>query len=115
MASLTTYLLVSGVDDPEELTTHQVIEDCDLDVHTPADPEADIVTVTFVDASPLEEAEDLDGPARELSAAFPTAVVQVCVVEERFDQVERVRTVLYRDGTHAGEIEHGYVFNIGGD
>jgi len=115
MASLTTYLLVSGVDDADEVTSHPIVDEWDLDVHTPADPEADVVTLTFVNTAPLEEAEDLEEAARDLSTAFPAAVVQVCAVEERFDQVERVQTVLYRDGMHAGEIEHGYVFNIGGE
>jgi hypothetical protein len=115
MASLTTYILVSGVEDPDEVTNHQAVEERDLEIHTPAEPEADVVTLTFVRSSPLEEAEDLGVAARAFSTAFPSAVVQMCVVEERFDQVERVRTVLYQDGTEAGEIEHGYVFNIGGE
>jgi len=115
MAGLTTYVLVSGVDDPEDVNTHPILAEHELEVHDSADSEVETARITFVESTALEDAEDLSDVARDLSAAFPTAVVQLCVVEERFDQVERLRTVLYRDGTHAGEIEHGYVFNIGGE
>jgi hypothetical protein len=113
MASLTTYLLVSGAEDLDEVRQHPVVAERDLDVHDSADPETGSASLTFVDTAALEEAADHDETAQTLSSAFPSAVVQLCVVEERFDQVERLRTVLYRNGTSAGEIEHGYIFNIG--
>lgn len=113
MASLTTYLLVSGIEDPHDVNTHPIVAERDLEQHDAMDSEADLETVVFVDSAALEDAEDLSDAARELSSAFPSSMVQLCVVEERFDQLERVRTVLYRDGAHAGEIEHGYVLNIG--
>jgi hypothetical protein len=114
MASLTTYLLVSHIDDPDEVKRHPVVAERAFDIHTPPDPEAEIGSIAFVHRSALEDAEDLGPAARELSTAFPSAIVQLCVFEERFDQLERGRAVLYKDGTHAGEIEHGYIFNIGG-
>jgi len=113
MASLTTYLLVSGIENPQEVKMHPIVADRKFDLHDATEAEADGETVVFVTSAALEEAEDLSGPARALSSAFPSAIVQLCEAEERFDQLERVRTVLYQDGAWAGEIEHGYVFNIG--
>jgi hypothetical protein len=39
--------------------------------------------------------------------------VTFCEVEERFNNVEHVRTVVYIAGREAGEIEHGFAFNVG--
>jgi hypothetical protein len=48
-----------------------------------------------------------------LSSAFPEAPVTYCEVEERFNNVEHFRTVVYVAGREAGEIEHGFAFNVG--
>jgi len=113
MATRTTYLLVSGVDNPEDVRSHSIVAEHGLEVHDGGETKAEGPTVTFVKDAALEDADDLSEGARTLSSAFPAAVVQLCVVEERFDQVEHLRSVLFREGSHAGEIEHGYVLNIG--
>jgi hypothetical protein len=113
MASLTTYLLVSGVDAPQAIETHSVLESYELEVRSVNDDEGEVPRLTLVHESPLEDRVDLSDPARALSGAFPEATVMVTVVEERFDHIERLETLLYRDGNKAGRIEHGYVFNVG--
>ncbi len=112
MASLTTYLLVSGPDAPHDVETHPALESYELTVRDVTDDEA-VPRITLVHESPLEDRVDLSEPARALSTAFPNATVVLSVVEERFDHIERLETLLYRDGNKAGKIEHGYVFNVG--
>jgi hypothetical protein len=112
MASLTTYLLVSGPDAPRDVETHPALESYDVTARDVTDDEA-VPRITLVHESALEDRVDLREPARALSAAFPTATVVLSVVEERFDHIERLETRLYRDGNNAGKIEHGYVFNVG--
>ncbi|MFB6246960.1 MAG: hypothetical protein ABEL97_00140 [Salinibacter sp.] len=113
MASLTTYLLVSGVDAPRDLEGHPALESYDVETYNVTDDEDGPSRVTLVHESDLEDRVDLSDAARALSAAFPDASVVLSVVEERFDHVERLKTVLYRGGNTAGRIEHGYVFNVG--
>jgi hypothetical protein len=113
MASLTTYVLVSGVDAPRSLEGHSALAPYDLDVRDVAAEEDAPARITFVHECALEDRVDLSEPARALSAAYPEASVVLSVVEERFDHIERLETVLYRDGDKAGRIEHGYVFNVG--
>ncbi|MEF8794899.1 MAG: hypothetical protein V5A22_03350 [Salinivenus sp.] len=113
MASLTTYLLVSGADTPRDVETHPALESYDLTVRNVTDDEEAVPRITLVHESPLEDRVDLSEPARALSTAFPNATVVLSVVEERFDHIERLETLLYRDGNNAGKIEHGYVFNVG--
>ena len=112
MASLTTYLLVSGVERPADVESHPAVEARALEVRDTIGDDP-VPRITLVDERPLEEAEPLDETARTLSEAFPDATVLLSTVEERFDHIERVETVLYRDGKNAGKIEHGYVFNVG--
>lgn len=115
MASLTTYLLVSGVDEPSDVEAHSVTETHDLEVRAtqPGDSDEEVPSVTLVHECALEDRVDLASAARTLSGDFPAATVVYCVVEERFDHVERLQTLVFRDGLSAGRIEHGYVFNIG--
>ena len=113
MASLTTYLMVSGVNAPRDLEDHPDLAPHDLEVRDVTDAEDTVPQVTFVHESGLEDRVDLSDAARGLSAAHPDASVVLSVVEERFDHIERLETVLYRGGKKAGKIEHGYVFNVG--
>lgn len=115
MASVTTYLLVSGANEQEAVRTHSVVEDGELEVHDTREKEADrLAGITLKHESPLEDRADLSEAAQTLSAAFPDAIVLLCEVEERFDHIERLQTKMYSGGKDAGHIEHGYVFNIGG-
>lgn len=113
MASLTTYLLVSGTDAPRDIETHPTLESYEWAVRDVTDDEGTVPRITLVHDCPLEDRVDLSEPARALSDALPDATVILSVVEERFDHIERLETVLYRDGNKAGNIEHGYVFNVG--
>lgn len=114
MASLTTYLLVSGVDDTSEVQDYSAISDYDLEIREQVDStDSQTSQVKFVLEQPVENAIDLQDPARRISSTFPDAIVVLCVVEERFEQVERLQTQVYRDGKDAGQIEHGYILNIG--
>lgn len=114
MATVTTYLLVSGADDPEAVRAHSVVEEAALEVQDTRDGDADRLSgVTFTHEAPLDDRDDLRETAQAVSESFPDAVVLLCEVEERFDHIERLQTKMYRGGRDAGNIEHGYVFNIG--
>ena len=114
MATITTYLLVSGPEQPDAVPDHELFTKYAFDHRgTQAAGEQQLTAVTFALEQPLDEADDLDDAARNLSSDFPTATVVLCEVEERFDQVERLQVHLYRDGLRGGDVDHGYVFNVG--
>ena len=115
MATVVTYLLVSNPDDPDEVRSHNVLEEHGFERH-PIENREDqkpLPALRFAVANALDDEVELEGPCRELSTDFPEATVTLCEVEERFDQVEHLRSVVFIGGKRAGEIEHGYVFNIG--
>lgn len=114
MATITTYLLVSGPEAPEAVSDHEVFAEYAFDHRgTQAAGEQQLPAVTFALEQPLEEAADLDAAVRDLSADLPEATVVLCEVEERFDQVERLQVYVYRNGKRGGTLDHGYVFNVG--
>jgi hypothetical protein len=114
MATIITYLLVSGADDVEAVSDHPTIAESELDHRETRESGTEQVSsVSFAADQPLEEQDDLVGPARELSAEFPEATVVLCEVEERFDQVERLQTMVFMEGKNGGKVEHGYIFNVG--
>jgi len=115
MATVVTYLLVSAPSDPEAVRSHPLLEKHGFEPHPMEDREEReaLPALRFAAASALEESASLEVPCRELSAAFPEATVTFCEVEERFDQVEHLRSVVFIEGQRAGKIEHGYVFNMG--
>lgn len=115
MATVVTYLLVSDPTDPDAVQSHPILQEHGferrpMEEHEEGDGRP---ALKFAVASVLEESASLEAPCRELSAAFPEAVITFCEVEERFDQVEHFRSVVFIDGQQAGEIEHGYVLNVG--
>lgn len=115
MATITTYLLVSGADDQEAVRTHSVVTDHAFEVHDTREGNSDqIAGITFMHETPLDKRDDLTTAAQTLSSDFSEAVIVLCEVEERFDNIERLQTKIYFGGKDAGDIEHGYVFNIGG-
>lgn len=114
MASRVTYLLVSDPDDPEAVRNHPAIDEAGFEYRASFDEgEGTRPALQFVVGHPIDDLDEVMDSCRALSAAFPAASVVVCEVEERFDQVERLKTKVFRDGDAAGEIEHGYVYNIG--
>lgn len=114
MATVVTYLLVSDPDDPEAVRSHPMLEEHGFEPQPMEDREEEArPALRFAVASTLEDSESLEAPCRELSAAFPEATVTYCAVEERFDQMEHLRSVVLIGGRPAGEIEHGYVYNMG--
>lgn len=114
MASVITYLLVSNPDSKEAVQSHSIVKDHGFEVQeTSKEQNESVPALRFVVRTPLEETSDLETPCRKLSAAFPETTVTYCEVEERFEQVEHVRTVVFIGGRHAGEIEHGYILNVG--
>jgi hypothetical protein len=115
MATLVTYLLVSDPNDPDAVSEHPILQEHGFErrpMKEEDEPDA-LPALRFAVASALEDSASLEEPCRELSAAFPDATITFCEVEERFDQVEHLRSVLFIDGQKAGEIEHGYVLNVG--
>lgn len=115
MATVITYLLVSAPDDSDAVSAHPVLKEHGFErrpIEDSEDRDA-LPALRFAVASALEDSVSLEEPCRELSAAFPEATITFCEVEERFDQVEHLRSVVFIDGQKAGEIEHGYVLNIG--
>lgn len=114
MATVVTYLLVSNPSEPDAVRTHSTIQEHGFEPHPIEAQEAGALpALRFTVETALEDSTGLQEPGRKLSASFPEATVTVCEVEERFDQVEHLHSVVFIDGKQAGEIEHGYVLNIG--
>lgn len=115
MATVITYLLVSNPSDPEAVEAHPIIQEHGFERQLVEGLEESdsLSALKFVVASALEDSADLEGPCKNLSETFPKATVTFCQVEERFDQVEHLRSIVFIGGKWAGEIEHGYVFNVG--
>ncbi|PSQ65629.1 MAG: hypothetical protein BRD32_04065 [Bacteroidetes bacterium QH_2_64_74] len=114
MATVVTYLLVSNPKDPDAVRTHPILEEHEFEPQPTDDGgNGEPTSLKFAVASALEDSTSLEAPCKELSADFPDATITFCEVEERFEQVEHFRSVVIIDGQEAGEIEHGYVFNIG--
>lgn len=114
MATTTTYLLISGIDDMDAVMDHSVLSEYNLDhQETFEASDRQVSAVRLARKQPLEDGVDLAAPARSLSADVSNATVVLCEVEERFDQVERLRTLVFIGGKKAGDLEHGYIFNIG--
>lgn len=115
MATVVTYLLVSNPNDPDAIQSHPILQEHGFERRPMEEQEEadELPALKFAVASALEDSASLEPPCRELSAAFPDAVVTFCEVEERFDQVEHLRSVVFIDGQKAGEIEHGHVLNVG--
>jgi len=114
MASVITYLVVSAPDDPSAVQGHTALEDTPLELQeTTEAADGQAPSLTFAHQESLEDAPGLNTTARALSEAFSEATVLLTVIEERFDHIERLQTKIYSDGNDAGELEHGYIFNIG--
>ena len=114
MATLVRYLLVSNPSDPDAVRTHPILEEHGFEPEPMEDqPEDALSALRFSVVSALEDSESLEEPCREVSAAFPEATVTYCEIEERFDQVEHLRSIVFIDGNKAGKIEHGYILNVG--
>lgn len=115
MASVTSYLLVSNVEDEDAVCNHSIIAENDFELRKRSDEEEEeaISFLKFAAMDSLEEKPDLERPARSLSSDFPDATVIYCEVEERFDQIEHFRTTVFINGRRAGDMEHGYVLNVG--
>ena len=115
MATVVTYLLVSNPEDPDAVRSHPIIDEHGFEPR-PIEQEDGtdaLPALRFAVASALEDRPALEAPCRELSAAFPDATVTYCEVEERFDHIDHLRSVVFIDGKRAGDIEHGYIFNVG--
>jgi len=129
MATVVTYILVSDPQDPDAVRSHPVIDAHGLEPQ-PIDEQSigkkdetresgeratgdTRAALRFSVARPLEDHERLDAPCRDLSSAFSEATVILCEVEERFDQIEHLRSVVFIGGQQAGHIEHGSIFSVG--
>jgi hypothetical protein len=114
MATVVTYVLVSNPDDPDAVDEHAVIEEHGFELQNREEGDAGTGgSLRYSVATALQEDTELEAPVRDLSADFPEAVVTFCEVEERFNNVEHFRSVVYIAGREAGEIEHGFAFNVG--
>lgn len=114
MATVVTYLLISDPDDPDAVRAHPVIDEHGFEARSrDGGGENALPALQFVVTSALEDRSSLEEPCRELSKDFPESTVTFCEVEERFEQVEHLRSVVFIGGRQAGEIEHGFVLNIG--
>lgn len=115
MATRTTYLLISGISDLDHGRNLPVFSEYNLEHRkTYASSSDQAPALKYAIEEPLEEAVDLSQGAQALSKELPEATVLLCDVEERFDQIDNVHTVMFIGGKRAGEIEHGHVFNVGG-
>lgn len=114
MATVVTYLLVSNPSDPDAVREHPILQEHGFEPRPLETAEDDsLPALRFAVASALEDSESLQEPCRRMSATFPEATITFCEVEERFDQVEHLRSIIFIDGKKAGEIEHGYLLNVG--
>lgn len=113
MASVTTYLLVSGPEDPDSVHGHPMIVESGFDLQQTFPAEEGLPAVRFATESALEEHESLMEPCRQLSQDFPEATIVVYEVEERFHQVEHLKSAVFVDGQPAGHVEHGSVLTVG--
>lgn len=114
MAHITTYLLVSGLNEDDTPETHPVLEESGFEVDTRFCENSESCTaVRFSVQQPIEENEPKEETATEISNAFPESTVTLAVVEHRFGQIEHVQTTVFTDGSYAGEIEHGLLYNVG--
>jgi hypothetical protein len=115
MANVVTYLLVSDPKDPDAVRSHPILDEHGFEPQPMEGREDDEAppALRFAVVSALEDSPSLETPCRELSAAFPHAIITFCEVKERFDQVEHLRSIVFIEGQQAGEIEHGYLYNIG--
>lgn len=115
MATVVTYLLVSNPADPEAVRSHPILEEHGFEFQPMEDREEKdaLSALKFAVVSALEDSSSLEDPCRELSAAFPDATITYCEIKERFEQVEHLRSIVFIGGQQAGEIEHGYLFNVG--
>lgn len=114
MAKVTTYLLVSNLKEGKTPEDHQVIGERGFEVEKIFD-QKDSVTraVQFSVEYPIEENESMKETATEISEAFPESTVTLCEVEQRLGQIEHVHTTVFQNGSYAGEIEHGFLYNVG--
>jgi len=114
MATVTTYLLVSGPSAPEAVREHDLFEEYEFEHReTIESGEQQLPALQFALKYPLEEAVELTEAIRQFSKEVPDATVVLCEVEERFDQVERLQMIVFRDGKRGGDIEHGFIYNVG--
>lgn len=124
MATVVTYILVSDPRDPDAVRSHPVIDEQPIDEQPIGEKDETHesgeratgdtrAALRFSVARPLEDHERLDAPCRDLSSAFSEATVILCEVEERFDQIEHLRSVVFIGGQQAGHIEHGSIFSVG--
>lgn len=115
MATSITYLLVANPNEPEEVRNHTLFSEYEFEHReTISKGEEQVPSLLFRMDQPLEDQDNLEAPIRKLSRDFPDSTVVICEVEERFEQVERLQTNVFIDGKRAGNVEHGYVFNVGG-
>ena len=114
MAAITTYLLISGIEEPGVVQSHALFEEHDFELRDRFEPDGEqLPALQFAMEHPIEEAVDLEEDIRQLSVDVPEATVVMCEVEERFDHVERLQLNVFSNGKRGGNIEHGYVLNIG--
>ncbi len=114
MASRTTYLIVSNTNDVDAVQSHPFIEEQGFELQERWEGEEDVIpSLKFVLSRPLEETPGFEEPTSNFSSAFPDATVILCEVEERFNQIDHLQTVVFIDGQRAGEFEQGYILNVG--
>jgi hypothetical protein len=119
MATVATHLLVSQPDDPAAVRAHAALKTHGFEPQESEPQESDEPSsspshaLQFSVTHALDEHERLDAPARHLSAAFPSAIVTLYEVEERFEQIDRVWSAVFVDGGQVGELTHGSGFHAG--
>lgn len=115
MAQVTTYLLVSGLKEDEHPKNLPILKKSEFEIEKEfREKTTSCDAVRFSFQCPIEEHESKEGMASELSNTLPESTVTLCAMEERFGQIERIQTTVFRDGCYAGGIEHGSLYNVGG-
>ena len=114
MAQVTTYLLVSGLKESDNLVGQQALKESEFEVDNKFEQRDNTYGATrFSFQCPIEEKESTEETAIEVSKEFPNSTVTLCAVEQRFGQIEHMQTTVFKHGTCVGEIEHGSLYNVG--
>jgi hypothetical protein len=114
MATAITYLLVSGAQKSQDVEANPKIKESDFELEKSFEEQGEIGSaLRFSVRRPLEEKESGTELASMMSEAFPEATVTLCTIEQRFNQIEHLQTIVFQKGRRAGEIEHGYLYTVG--
>jgi len=112
VATVVTYVLLPDAGDDPDILQHPLLDERGFEQTEEEEGEAPSILQLKAEW-PLEDHEETRKPYRTLSASVPDATLIVWTVVERFQQIEHLRTDVYRGGTRVSGFERGFVYNVG--